>query len=506
MVFGLPSCSYEKMKFSTDAETNGIWRKRLIACAVWAVLVPAPAAWAQSGWGQAVISPLDSALSSHGFHLYSAGIQASYYSNGTDMNTSQAGTLQDDAAAGASLSAGWSQNRDRWGASVVYTGSYLGRVRYSSWDAFNQSLSFTAAHKMGMRWSASVGGSAAVTNLAQFFFEPNADARITAIPTTFEDLSAALLTGQTTNADLAAFLTGAPLLQSPAAVLLYGTRFFNTSVQGTLTYAHSSRTSVSFTASGSRFQHLSDNGPAPATYLLPKTMSAGGSVQLSHALTPRTKMTASGTVTRIYSGLQDAYTSSGSVGLGRTMSQRWFVQGQVGIAKVQSLRATYRLNQGPQYVAGGTIGFKSHSHTMTASYNRSITDVYGLGASSMQTGSGSWQWARPGRSWWLFAQGDRQLLVGSAFSSGGLNTWRVSGGWGRRISRSLVLQTQYAYMQYSGTFAGTSYDRSGSAIQVSLSWAPQREASGQGQTRGISRSEMRYKELKHDDFGRRVWR
>ena len=214
----------------------------------------------------------------------------------------------------------------------TYTPSYTGRLRFSAWNALNHSLSFNASRHFG-RWKLGFSAAADLSNLSEFLFSPTVFASVAAVPGTFSDLAAAVLTGTFTNAQFASLLTGAPIVQSPARNLFFGERMFTSAAQTSLSYTPAPRLSVKLTASGSRSQHLSDNqgGVQQNSYLIPMTTSAGADLSVSYSRSPRTQLGGSVSSTRVVSTIQDVYSTTAKASLGRTMGRRWFLQLSGGV-------------------------------------------------------------------------------------------------------------------------------------------------------------------------------
>ena len=109
------------------------------------------------------------------------------------------------------------------------------------------------------------------------------------------------------------------------------------------------------------------------------------------------------------------------------------------------------------------------SHTFLGSLDRTVSDQYGLGASTSSSAGASWRWARPGRTWWLESSFTWQQLYGGFSDTTG---WRTTTGFGERIGRHFAIVTQYAYMKYSGVLQTSDYHLSQSAVRVSVVWYP----------------------------------
>src|SRR5215469_9391410 len=145
--------------------------------------------------------------------------------------TSGLGNLGGDASYGATASVGWQRHREKTDISILYTGSYNGMVRYSNLNAYNQSLSISAVRLLTPKWTFSFTASGQDENLAQYLFQPSSFSILTQVPSTFDDLAAAVAIGQFSNAQVASMLTGAPVLQLPGRSLLTGIRILSYAAQ-----------------------------------------------------------------------------------------------------------------------------------------------------------------------------------------------------------------------------------------------------------------------------------
>lgn len=441
------------------------------------ILIAATACFAvaggQTAWGQIDAPRSGIGVPRTGFHLQSVSFETEYLSSGIDTPGTVAFLpgMRSDVQIGGSAAAGWSHSREKWQASLMYSISYLARLRYSEWNGFNHFLSISISRKLGRQWSAHLSGSGAVSTTAQWGFTSNPYAQALFVPSTFDELAAAVLTGQTSNAQIAAALTGSPAQFSSAAAIFYGRRFFNAAAQAGVTYSHSPRTTVTLTASGSRFEHLSDSGSGSGIgYAVPRTMALTAGAQISHSLSPQTTVSVTTTAGRIFSAVQNSYTKTISAGWGRRMGARWFTGAQGGIAQTTTLDHKTGFNDAPQYVGGGSLGYTYGSHVFLGSFNVSAIDIYGLGARTMRSSGGGWHWRRPGLRWGLSADGDWQQFAAGEANAAGAASWRARAGVTRQLSRTTVASTEYVY--FSGAVPGMAYQYSAHAVQLMLTIAP----------------------------------
>jgi len=408
-----------------------------------------------------------------GIHLYNASVFGAYYSGGLPGMYGQSSynsLLLDDGMIGASASIGWRKSSERTRFSGTYSASYMSQFQYSQLSGFSQSLGLQFSRKLGARWSFDLVTSAGVRNAEASIFSPTAYASLASAPSTFDALTQVVASGNLNNNQIASLLTGAPILSSPAQTLVFGSQYFYSSAQTSLTYTRSSRLSLTFTGGGSRIEHLNDSTrDATYAYILPQSTDFSAGMSLGYSLTPRTQMSVSVGEARVVSALFDSYNTGSNVSFTRNMSMHWFLEGHVGAAQMRVLHETYALPKGVQYITGGSLGYKLYGSTLVASYQRFLGDAYGLGASSTLDFHGSWHWNKPGASWGLNVSGGMQRL--QLVSSTAVNTWMAMGGLTRQFTSHLSLQMQYGFNSYAGYY-GTLYNRTQNAAQVSLAWTP----------------------------------
>jgi hypothetical protein len=416
-----------------------------------------------------------------GLQIRTISANAAYYSNGapTTGGTVQPGTanLASDASFGGSAQVDWTKFTDRSSMSLTYSPSYIGRVRYSSINALNHNFSFNTNRKVVPRWNLGFSVTADLSSIQQTLFSPTTLSNVASVPSNFDDLAAALLAAKFTNPELAAILTSAPLAQSPLSNLLYGERMLTASAQTTLGYSYSPRLSFTFTTGASRSQHVSDNQGAIAqnSYLLANTTSGRASMTISYSLSPLTQIDGSLTTSRVSSSLMDTYTTTSLITLGRTLERRWLVQVRGGVGVTNVLRQTLSLVQPttPRPAIGGTLGFKTFSHTLLSSYDLTVSDSYGLGASTSSSANISWRWDRPGSSWWLENSFGWQQLKSNALSDISISGWHATAAIGRRLGVHFSLRTEYSYLTSSGALQVVAYNLAQSAARVSVVWNAQ---------------------------------
>jgi hypothetical protein len=426
---------------------------------------------------EALVAPQPT--SSGTLEIRSVSAYFDYYSstlpNGGALQASA--KLLSDVAGGGSAQIGWTKTTERSNSSFSYTSSLTGRVRYSQLNAWNHALSFTTNHKIVPRWTLGFSARGDLSSVEQSLFAPTALGNVAAVPATFDDLATALLASKFTNPQLGSVLTGAPLLESPLRYLLYGQRMFTSGVQTSLSYSYSPRLTISFQGGASRSQHVSDDQANISQNLvvIPNTTTGSAGVTVSYSLSPRSQIGGTVTTTRVISAQQDAYTTISLANVGWTLARRWVLQLHGGVGFNNLVRPTsLQVSPHPLPAGGGSLTFKSFEHIFIGSFDHTVADAYGLGATSTSSAAFTWRWSRPGRPWWIESTFGWQQLV-QPNGLGDISGWRTNAGFGRTIGAQLALLTQYGYLNYSGRQQNIPSAVDQSVVRVSLMWSPHPE-------------------------------
>ena len=421
---------------------------------------------------QEAVNPLST--HSNGLRLQSVSAFLNYYwvSEGVPLGPAGNSWMQQPSA-GATATFGYTRFGERSGISVSYTPSYVATWQNNTSRIHNHSLSFNWRRNLTSKWTYTLAGSGVVTSLTDALFLPTTLANVAAAPASFEELSAAMVGGRFTNNQLAAILTGAAVVESPAGMQLYGSRMMTSALQTGISYARSSRLTFHLNVGASRSQALNDSSlPADrrTDSILSHSTAGSGNIGMGYSLSPRTQLAVDWSSSRTFSNLQDAYIHSANLSLARTVSERWFLQGHAGAGFVTAIREYYALPNGPQYQAGASIGYRARAHTFLASVERSIADTYGFGAAGSVSASGAWNWTRPGSAWATTANFGQQWLTGTGFPSS--NNWRATFGLVRSVGRHVAVSTQYAYLSDSRFIGGPGSRGGQHSVRLSVSWLP----------------------------------
>jgi len=222
-------------------------------------------------------------------------------------------------------------------------------------------------------------------------------------------------------------------------------------------------------------RHMNErNQPRDAQYLylVPRAITANAGVSVSYALSPRTEVGLNMSSSRAFSSIQDAYTTSASGFIGRTIGRRWFAQVHGGGGFITNLHSHYPSGAGTSPVFGGSLGYRTSAHGFLGSYDHTLGQSYGVGAAGMTSIAAAWNWWRPGHHWGLNRSYMRQEFSKGAF--GNVQGWRAAFGLTRQLGDHLVLETAYTYGAYSSASTPLlAYDSAQHAIRLSLMFTPQ---------------------------------
>jgi hypothetical protein len=410
-----------------------------------------------------------------GLQIGSISAYGVYYSSFSPVVTTSSTNLPSEVAAGGSIVFNWTKFTERSSFSLTYTPSYTAYVRNSSLNALNHSLSLTISRKIAPQWTFGFSAAGSLISVQQSLFAPTSLSNVASASSTFSDLAAGLLSGNfANNPQLGAILNSSPLVQSPLNNLFYGQRMFTSSARVNLSYSYSPRLSVTFSGGGSRSQHVEDPALGAGNIaVIPNTTSGSASVGISYSLSPLTQIGGTVASSRSSSLIYDGYTTTSLATLGRTLGGRWVAQLHGGIGFTNAVRQTALLAvpAKPEPVVGGSLTYKTLSHTFLGSFDRAVSDSYGLGAATTSSASAAWHWRHPGSSWGLDSSFGWQQLQGSNALTN-TSGWNMTAGLTRAIGAHIVLITQYSHLTYSGGLLAAAYHYSQDAVRVSIGWTP----------------------------------
>jgi hypothetical protein len=411
-----------------------------------------------------------------GLSVFGGYSTSAYPQAGLNLNAAPGiGNLGGDASYGAGGSVGWQRHREKTDISALYSGTYDGMVHYSNLNAYNQSLSISVGIRLTPKWTFSLAASGQDQNLAQYLFQPSASSVLTQVPSTFNDLAAAVAVGQFSNSQVASMLTGAPVLQLPGRSLLAANRILSYAGQANLDYAWSPRLRLhfaTFTAAGQNRLGSQLDSSVPANYVMPRSFGANAGVGFTYSLSPRTDVGLNVEGNRTVNHYQSAYLTSAMGSIGRKMGMHWFfhVLGGASHSEFTQLQ-TIGTPKSNLVVGGASLGFKAQNHTFLASYNRTAADSFGFAVGTITSASGAWTWRRTGSKWGLTADFAQQQTKNTGFAD--LSGWQATGSITSSLNAHTTLTAQYVYLHDVGTYVGVYNNFSMQSVRLSLGWAPQ---------------------------------
>ncbi len=401
--------------------------------------------------------------------LVSLSAYSSYITGLETGSATGSGGFNSDAVSGGAVTVAWAGARDRSDWSLNYTGSYMRDVRYSALSGFSHQFSINTGHRLADRWDLRFSAAASIADTNELLFSQNLYSTLSSTSASFSQITGGMLAGSSSNSPVNSLLTGTQAAASPA-LLLYGGRTLSAAAQLMLAYHVSPRTTVQLTAGGIRNQALAQSSrSADESALLFQATTGSVGLNVAHSLNSRTEVSVGVQTFRALSGPAQVSYNSATMSLSRVLSQRWFASVGGGGMTSPGLRSSSgpARAQNLQYVANGTIGFKTYENTFFASWSRSA-DTYGLGSTAVIAGSGGWTWARPGRSWSTGATFSQQQMLGSIFST--IDAWQADFRFQRALSSHAAVRAEYAYMRLSGPALFSAF--SPSAIRLTLTWSP----------------------------------
>lgn len=363
--------------------------------------------------------------------------------------------------------------------SILYSPSYVRRVRFSEIKAFNQSATVSVAHRVAARWDLSLAAVATDSTLDQLLFTPAILSAATTPVATLDDLRNATTAGFYSSDQLASILTGSPFVATPSRSVVYGSSFFSTSVNAGLSYRYSPRLTLTFNGGLIRSQTRNDSQrdlQGQLNYLIPQSTSQQGGGSLSYAIGPRTQIGVQGSSSRVQSSLARYLTTGLGGFINHKLTPHWFAGASAGTGWVTGDRGI-GLSAGQRNVGAnvqGNLGYTLRDHNFIGSYATTVGDTYGFASQRSESVTGSWQWQPKARSWAFFASSGLQRLTGGVI--GDVRYWHANAGLSKALSRQFSVNFAYAYVDRpssTGLAGGVGQGLSGYSARVTLVWTPQ---------------------------------
>jgi len=347
-------------------------------------------------------------------------------------------------------------------------GSRFGDMKGRTWD---QAVSFAYSRILGNKWTMSWSGAAQIMNFDEALFADSTLTQLASNPINFEDLTGAILRGNSSDPALNSAAFGSLHPDQSIQDFLLGHRTANAGAQATLTYAYSPRLSVSVVAGGMFVRHLKDPSD-PVGFFYPKLNSSSTGINATYLLSPRTQVGVSANLVRSELGSTTLTSNAFSGSVSRTMSRRWFVQGSLGLGSDTLGNGRHLDNR---YSAG--LGFKTFSHTALIAFDRGFDDPYAVTLAALEHArglTGTWHYARPGSPWWVTSTFSQLVAIYRGVP--GTNTWLTAQVVGRRISRNYSVVLQYSVGRVGAKryiLDGRQYQLEQTGIRTTFIWSPQ---------------------------------
>ncbi len=421
-----------------------------------------------------------------GLSISSASLFAGYSSNAIP-----AGRLASLGALGGDLGADYDfgaqatfsyANRGRGSMfSVDYTPSRLQRVNLDQWSTTNHTLNVSASKELGAKWTTRLRANGGYNGLEQYWLEPAILHYPANPPATLDELYDAAAAGELTDEEFASVLTGAPVVDDPGGRQLDLGKVLTYGLSAGASYAYSPRWTFDFSGGISSSSLTNEPQARPgslgAFYLRDSRREYGGA-SLSYRLSPRTSIAVSNATSVARSDYADTVSTNtmGTIQQRLTRSLRYHVG--LGVGAVDWSRAVLVSNQSNlryTWIANGGFDYTYGAHVFSFDTSRSAGDVIGLGARTTTQAQAQWQWASR-RSTWLANAGIGIMRLsqggGGQLLTRALNSDIYSAGFGRRLSASTLMRTDYYYGRYVSPYQGLFSNAEIQRLQVSLMWRP----------------------------------
>ena len=419
-----------------------------------------------------------------GLLLESVTFTQGYSSNGIPSLRgvpSAASQLGYDLDFGASAVFGWRHIGRRKMFSLVYEPSVIRRSQFKEWNSTDHNLRLLSDSKLSPRWDLRLSARGAAQTLEQFFFDPPELRRIQDAPATLEELSNAVAAGELTDEEVAAILTGAPVVDRPAQAVLDAQRVMTLGARVATTYAPSRRLKLKLGMEALRSKTISgarEQDSVSGRIFLPSTASARAEAGFSYDLSPESSVGIEVSRRRTESSLRHANYTNAVANFEKRWGRGWSVGVQGGAGAVEGDVSGVLLGDAvsqsamkPSWIAGGTLSYRGRDHSFAVSSTRNTGDNLGIGSQSSLSTEAEWTWSRPGAPWGVFVGGNlyKADLLGGRTT---LESRQGRAGLVRRAGRHGSIVTEYGYGSVASPFTGVLSNLSRHRVQVSFVWRP----------------------------------
>lgn len=398
------------------------------------------------------------------------------------------GTFPDHFVAnGVSLSLGWQKRVTEdsdfnifYSPYYAYESNGVRSSSYTNLSPLRGTFALNWKHRLGRRWTLGLSGSVAAGNYGQLGFLPSSELSLASLPGSSADLAKTVLSGQGDG--------GSSAIIGPHQALLFGDTILSASADVSLKYAASPRLSFIGDVSANHMRHLNSSGDS-TPYLLKESTFGSAALSTNYLIAPRTILFGNATYSRPFSPLVNSESGTALVGLGRSFTEHIFARASAGAGYTTSQDRFHSNSfRGTRTMYAVSGGYRLYSNTFVAGVNRSLSDYYGIGTTSLSV-TGGWNWRKPGSDWGIQAGAAEFWLQGNIFgpsdklSNGG---FLANASMYRTLSHQLRVTLQYVYSSaslssaYFSAVTGPPVHYSLQAVRLNVSWSPRFPGAGPG--------------------------
>jgi len=397
----------------------------------------------------------------------------------------EASRLGHDLDWGASAAFRWRNFTPRRSIVFSYEPSMIRRLQYPEWNTTNHNLRLGIERKLSPRWEMRFAGRGVSQGVEQFFFDPPVLRRIENPPLTLDDLADAVASGRFTDDEIAALLTGSPVVDRAGEADLDVRRVLTTGARVSTSYRRSRRLSIeaaaeflrSKTASGGREEdEVSRRG------FISSTTSARAETGLKYELSPDSQLGVELSQQRTESSLRRANYTTATASYDKEFGRGWRagIRAGAGTSQGKTFRPLPSTNGlppdalGATWIAGGSLGYDGRAHKFSISSLKNVGDNLGLGSRSSLSTEAQYQWTPRGAAWSLFGGGN-SYSADMPTGGGTIESKIIRAGIIRRVGANGAVTTEYNYGSIVTPFTGILPSLSRHRVQVSFIWKPSGE-------------------------------
>jgi hypothetical protein len=422
------------------------------------------AAWlglAGTGFGQNTMTSLTEELDRAGFGFYNLSVFGGYITSNVPQY-SASGAISSYGFhswnSGVQASLGWRAKRsERLHFDARFSPSYYYQTSSSGFQSSrfmpNNNAQLSWSQIFGNKWTVNAGLNVAVSDYNQLLLLSDPNQILTGLPGTPGQFANAVLTGTGTNGSLNAAANGPAAIVAGQQNLLYGNRILTGAGSAAVSYAVSPRLRITGAFSAARMQHLDDNSSPQTAYLLQQSTSLAATLSATYALSERTNINGSVSYSRSLSSLYSTPSMNVMVGFSRKISEHFFGRAAGGVGYLlPASNGPQTTFSRTQWQASAGLGYRLLRHSFVGNVSRTVSDNFGLGASSTMLAHGGWTWSPLGSDWAFTAGAAEQLLSDTQFGRQG---YRIMGGATHTVGHRVFMSLSYGYGSGNSLLLGT---------------------------------------------------